>query len=526
MKRFLTVILSALLLCSCAEQIESKNPPVLDETEVIEETVESDILETETETAETSTETEITVAAEEKTEKDMVYDTLTANKDILSSNEVLGIALVDLDFDNTPELIVSKYFAHEYEAVNNPDAEPQIEYLVNADVYRIRDDALVYIDTLYNFNKIVYQTGNILGLKTLENGDKAWFTVSYKNRFGDKGLADYLFTLEGDELKFTEVFYRENESGDPFNSEGIFRVFGEEMVITETEYLYDEYMLGDYERIHWGDYASAYGKGILFVNIKQDYCSDMTETTVKLYSDWLIEMSDINGAWYFSEPVKLTLNDSEFDANINMIAENFYSHGNDALLYDIYYYEFVGAFAKPVIYLYPEEATDVNVQVTFPSGGNFTCTYPEYNNGWNVTAFPDGTLINKTDGREYSYLYWEGEGSAKWDFSSGFVVKGEDTASFLQEKLTELGLKPREYNEFIVYWLPLMQDNAYNLITFQTAAYEENVKLYVSPEPDSVLRVFMAYMPLENPIDIPEQQIDTFERTGFSVIEWGGTCVK
>ena len=50
--------------------------------------------------------------------------------------------------------------------------------------------------------------------------------------------------------------------------------------------------------------------------------------------------------------------------------------------------------------------------------------------------------------------------------SAGFVVKGEDTAAFLQEKLAYLGLTPREYNECIVYWLPRLEGNPYNLISF------------------------------------------------------------
>ena len=62
---------------------------------------------------------------------------------------------------------------------------------------------------------------------------------------------------------------------------------------------------------------------------------------------------------------------------------------------------------KPVIYLYPEVAMDVNVQVA-PNGG-FTVTDPEYpEGGWNVTAQPDSTLT--TAGAVYPYLFWEGNG--------------------------------------------------------------------------------------------------------------------
>ena len=176
---------------------------------------------------------------------------------------------------------------------------------------------------------------------------------------------------------------------------------------------------------------------------------------------------------------------------------------------------------KPVIYLYPMQKTDVNVQVDL--NGKFTCTYPDYGSGWNVTAYPDGKLINKADQKEYSYLYWEGTSNAKYDVSKGFVVKGSDTAAFLQKKLAYLGLTPKEYNEFIVYWLPKMQDNAYNLITFQGSAYTDYAKLNITPKPDSVLRVFMAYKPLSKPITVPEQPLTTFERKGFTVVEWGGT---
>ena len=106
------------------------------------------------------------------------------------------------------------------------------------------------------------------------------------------------------------------------------------------------------------------------------------------------------------------------------------------------------------------------------------------------------------------------------------MVKGSDAAGFLREKLAYMGLEPREYNEFIVYWLPLMEKNRYNLVSFQGAAYTDNAVLSVTPEPDSVLRVFMAFKPLSRPIYIPPQELAPFERKGFTVIEWGGSEVR
>ena len=177
---------------------------------------------------------------------------------------------------------------------------------------------------------------------------------------------------------------------------------------------------------------------------------------------------------------------------------------------------------KPVIYLYPSEVTEVSVELGFES---LTVTNPEYNGGWNVTAYPDGTLIDES-GAEYSYLFWEADSQTEFDFSEGFCVKGSDTAEFLRWALGEQGLTPREYNEFVVYWLPFMRDNEYNVISFQGDCYEESAPLKISPAPDSIKRVFMAYYASEKEVDIPEQSLSGFERGSFTVVEWGGTCVE
>ena len=178
---------------------------------------------------------------------------------------------------------------------------------------------------------------------------------------------------------------------------------------------------------------------------------------------------------------------------------------------------------KPVIYLYPEQKTAVSVSLDY--AGTLTATYPAYENGWTVTAEPDGTLYDE-NGNEYSYLFWEGENNTDYDFSKGFCVAGADTADFLREKLAEIGLTPREYNEFIVYWLPKIQDNPYNLISFQSERYTDTAKLDIDPTPDSVLRVFMAWKPLHRAQNIEPQTFTPFARDGFTVVEWGGCEVK
>ena len=183
-----------------------------------------------------------------------------------------------------------------------------------------------------------------------------------------------------------------------------------------------------------------------------------------------------------------------------------------------------GTDAKPVIYLYPEEETTVTVELDYD--GTLTSTYPAYEDGWTVLARPDGTLIDQETGREYYCLFWEGISQRDYDFSRGFCVAGGDTRAFLEEALATLGLTEREANEFLIYWLPRMEGNDYNLLSFQQEAYTDGARLTITPEPDRILRVFLAWQALDEPVDLAPQHLEPFQREGFTVVEWGGSEVR
>lgn len=180
---------------------------------------------------------------------------------------------------------------------------------------------------------------------------------------------------------------------------------------------------------------------------------------------------------------------------------------------------------KPIIYLYPKETTEISINLGKTE--NITCSYPEYKNGWNVIANPDGTLIDTNTGRKLYSLYWEGIQSEPINFEEGFVVAGKDSIQFLEEKLAILGLTEIEAEEFIVYWLPKLQENEYNYIRFATMdEINKNMPLEFSVEPDTIIRVLMQYKALDNYIEVNEQKLETPERTGFVAVEWGGTEIK
>ena len=178
--------------------------------------------------------------------------------------------------------------------------------------------------------------------------------------------------------------------------------------------------------------------------------------------------------------------------------------------------------AKPIIYIYPEEETEVEVKVKNPE--KLTCTYPKYEESWKVLAKPNGDLVDLKTNRKLYALYWEGINTTKTNLKEGFIVKGENVIEFLEEKLEILGLNEREAEEFIVYWLPILEKNKYNYIRFETLdEINENMGLEIIPKPETLIRINMEFKGLSRPLDIKEQQLVKVERKGYTVVEWGGT---
>ena len=182
---------------------------------------------------------------------------------------------------------------------------------------------------------------------------------------------------------------------------------------------------------------------------------------------------------------------------------------------------------KPIIYLYPTKTTKVSVKLSNPE--RITTDYPDYDNGWTVTAKPDGTLTTETGKKLYA-LYYESKNTKKYtesDLKEGFVVARDNVEDFLDRKLSTLGLNYKEREEFISYWIGELESKPYVFIRFQTASeIEQNMGLQVTPKPDTTIRVMMEYKLLDKPIKVKTQKLQSVERKGFTVVEWGGTEVK
>lgn len=178
---------------------------------------------------------------------------------------------------------------------------------------------------------------------------------------------------------------------------------------------------------------------------------------------------------------------------------------------------------KPAIYLYPKEETSINVRVT--PKGYFTLTIPEYpKSGWNVQAFPNGTIKNK--GNNYSYLYYESKiiNSEINKPDSGFVAKFEDLPGLYETLLPKLGLNEKEILDFKNYWLKVLPYSPYYFLGIMNEKDIEKIEpMTITPKPDTIIRVRFYFEPLDKMIDVKKPSIPPLgERIGFTVVEWGG----
>lgn len=184
-------------------------------------------------------------------------------------------------------------------------------------------------------------------------------------------------------------------------------------------------------------------------------------------------------------------------------------------------YQSLAECGKPVIYLYPEKTTTVRVQVE-PTGG-FTKVEPAYpEGGWVVNATPESVLTN-TDGKVYPYLFWEGIAYNYEQPKQGFVFSKNQVGSEMRKLLAKAGMNEKETADFMEFWEEKLMVKPYVFVTLvPQSQFNQMAPLTVEPKPDTVIRVFMDYTPLDKPITVQPQRITTPERKGFTVVEWGG----
>lgn len=187
-------------------------------------------------------------------------------------------------------------------------------------------------------------------------------------------------------------------------------------------------------------------------------------------------------------------------------------------------------FCKPAIYLYPEKETNINVKIA--SKGQISLTIPNYpNNGWQVTAYPNGKIIDNN--KTFDYLYYEAKipnDLIDNKTNQGYVVKYEELEQTLKDLLIKLGLNEKEKKDFIEYWLKVLPSSNYYFVGIVPEKTLNDISpLSISPKPDTIIRVALYFKPLDSDsigvdkkVQVSEPNFQEIKRKGFTVVEWGG----
>ena len=275
-----------------------------------------------------------------------------------------------------------------------------------------------------------------------------------------------------------------------------------------------EYLDGKFDKIYWivdGKYILVNDKGeIKLVTIKGK----------DIYSYGKLKVGTINYGLTYNNGALFQFDNPDAD-------ENDYNTGCIEVIYDASTKtgetktSYCGGIAKPVLYLYPRKTTKVTI--TFEHPEYLETTYPKFTGKWEVKAHSNGDLYD-SNGAYYYALYWDEKQVHSVDFSTGYYVDKDNAISFLEQKLSYIGLSRREANEFIMYWLPVLEKNEKSLVYFELTEERESYnKLNISPKPDSLLRLVIHIKKVDQKINIPKQNLTKFQRKGFVAVEWGGT---
>lgn len=178
---------------------------------------------------------------------------------------------------------------------------------------------------------------------------------------------------------------------------------------------------------------------------------------------------------------------------------------------------------KPNIYLYPTDETELTVSFKYPN--LLTKSDPDYSNGWTVTAYPNGDILD-SGGNKYGYLFYECRTMpSNYQTDEGFTVKAESRNETFRKVLSAYGMNEREISDFIDYWSKyLIQGDDYVMYPILNERVDEIMPLELSVKPDSIFRIWFGFKH-SNGEAVKEPEITPIVREGFTAVEWGGSVL-
>lgn len=389
----------------------------------------------------------------------------------------------------------------------------------------------IKLDEVYDTNYVAVCVNNKWGIYKISTNERVVYhkydTVTPMLYMGTSGPTSCVTTLEEGIVAVANYGYSSSEYGivDYHTGKEILSLDYKQMLKSGNylwavdsygdghifDYHGNEYLKDKYNTIYW----IVDGKYVL---VKDS--NDIKLVSIKgkeIYNYGNVEVGRINyGLTYKDGALFQFDNPNKKDENSSCLEIIYDSSEKKGEVKESY----CGGIAKPILYLYPNKTTKINISFEHPE--YLKTTYPKYINNWEVTAHSNGDLYD-SKGNYYYGLYWDERKVHDVDFSEGYYVEKDDAIEFLEKKLSYIGLNPKERNEFIMYWLPILENNEKSLVYFELTSERESYnKINITPKPDSLLRLVIHIKKVDKKQDIPKQNLTKFQRKGFVAVEWGG----
>lgn len=176
---------------------------------------------------------------------------------------------------------------------------------------------------------------------------------------------------------------------------------------------------------------------------------------------------------------------------------------------------------KPNIYIYWADGQTVRVIMQTP--GLIVKSIPEYDriSGWQVQAQNDG-LLTDAAGDSYDFLFYESMTERTlFDREEGFYISAQNRTAQWEEILSAYGFSGQEISDFIEFWDAKLEKEDYIMYPQYTETVDEAMPVEIIPAPEHLIRMWFGFE-LYDGQQYQEAEILPFDRTGYTVVEWGG----
>jgi hypothetical protein len=193
-----------------------------------------------------------------------------------------------------------------------------------------------------------------------------------------------------------------------------------------------------------------------------------------------------------------------------------------------------GTQGSPAIWIYPRDRTqevDVEVALRFNGVGFMTSSTPDYNELWRIHIDPkvpfnrySSTFV---DDAWVPFLDYDGFRDGRFQTDKGWSVENDKDKLILWHRtiLAEYGFTETEIDDINYSYVRMLLNRRYKerhfLVYPQDASIvDASVSLQVTPKPDSVSRLWLYFVPVDEvPKNLDPPSIRRVRRDGYAVIE-------